>query len=150
MEKKMKRVSLILIMYTVIICAQEPPVAEMYSGWCWYPYSSYYYPCPYYGLYDPWYYSSSWSSVYYPYNYSEDTDWYAYNGYPYSYYPFGGICFHNKPVVFELGSKKILDLSNVDNIPPLPGSAPLSLRSTNEVSVQSERLNRFFAEEKAP
>ena len=141
MVKKMKKVAAIIFIYAGIICAQDSPVIEMYSGWCWYPYSSYYYPYSSH-LYNPWYYQTGRRHLY-PYNYPEDSGWYD-NGAPY-YYPYGGFCFHNRSVVINLKPDAFLDLSEIDKRPALPGSAPLCLRSEDTVSVQSERLKRFLS-----
>ena len=142
MTKKMKKVAAIIIFFAGIICAEDTPVIEIYSGWSYYPYSSYYYP--YAGhLYNPWNYNAYRRRPLYPYNYPDDSGWYN-NGYP-CYSPYGGFYFQNRSVVIELNPKKRLNLPEHDSPPDLPGSAPLSLRSTNDVSIQSERLKRFLS-----
>jgi len=145
MTKKMKKVVLIVtVLLTVSVCADDvPAVVEMSAGWCWYPYNTYFHRYPFAQYYDPWYYPLYRSGYPYPYSYPDNPGWYGYNEYP--FYPYGGYCFYNNSVVFNLSSRKHFDLSNIENkIPPLPGSAPITLRSEEDISLQEDRLNRFL------
>ena len=124
---------------------EESALLEMHSGWCWYPYSSYYYPPPYYRYYAPWGISRYHRDYdYYDSGYSYPPYWYDY---PYYGYPWagGGFCFQNRPYIVEIPSRKWL---STDDLPrPThgePGSAPVTLRN-GELSLQEERLNEFLA-----
>ncbi len=142
MQIKMKKIAIIIFLFTAVIIADDSPVIEIYSGWSLYPYSPYYYP------YSPRYYAPLYHHSYrrgplHSYNYPYYSNWYDY-GYPY-YYPYSGFYFQNNSLILELNPKKILDLPKQNSLPFLPGSAPLSLRSEDDPSLQDERLKRFLS-----
>lgn len=142
----MKKVALAIFFCAGLLFSEESPVIEMYSGWCWAPFPYYYYPYPYL-LYDPWAAPYYHRNPLYPYRYPEENCWTSYNDSPYFYYPYGGFCYTSRSVMIDLAPRKFFDLTDFRSLPAPPGSAPLTLRSKESVSIQDERIARFLSEQ---
>lgn len=133
-------IMLTLLLATRLLCADNSPAVDLYAGWSWLPYG--------YGWRSPYRYSDSsagwlWrphAGLLFPL-YGRDHllrgGPYGYSGYGYTPYSWG----LDSGVRIRLDERPLFTVPDDPHAPPLPGSAPLTLRDPSQEENWTRALN---------
>ena len=134
---------LTLLLTARLLCAIETPTVDLYAGWSWLPYG--------YSWYDPYRYpysSAGWpwrphAGILFP---LDGGDRLLRNG-PYGYYGYGYAPYgwgFDYGVRMRLDDRPLFAMPDDPHTPPLPGSAPLTLRDPSEEESWTRAFNELL------